>query len=60
MNYVCGDCGRSRPESDITLVEHKNDRLGEFPICNDSPCHIESVSDFTVDSNPYRVTDTLE
>lgn len=60
MNYLCGACGRSRPEECIQLIEHENERLGSFPICTDAPCSIEDVDDFTDATSDYKVDSVLE
>lgn len=58
LHYVCGDCGERRQEAFVELVEHSNDSLGSYPICIDTACSIENVSDPT--ESDFKVTDSLE
>jgi len=60
MNYLCGSCNRSRPEEKVELIEHKNESLGCFPICQDAPCTIDDVKDFTKTESEFKIDSELK
>lgn len=66
MKYLCASCKKSRDESNIELIAHPNESLGNLPICTDKPCEVTDVSanpdadETKTETDSFKVEDTLK